>query len=338
MKRKVKNDIRKSVVGSKSTNFNWVQNGTRAMVDLWMYNFARNIPDFLDGDSVKLLNIFRDNSKSIKNHKSKHSAIVIGGGPSVYEKNHLKILADSNYKGAIVCTDRMLAPCLKNGITPKKFPKFFVLTMDPYQITIKFYEDKIIKKHSKGISAIMSTCTIHETIEICKKSGLNIFWYHPLIDDFRKPESINKIMNMMSKSDKNPDGFTGLQTGGNVGCFSWIFSWAILGCSPIGLIGLNMGVDGDTPIEKTQHYEQVLNHFDNNKSKVGKRYRRVFNKDLGTESLLDPVFDFYREAFLDLVVRTPRWINTINATEGGSLFGKRIKNMRFVDFLGTYKN
>ena len=94
MNRKVKNDIRKSVVGSKSTNFNWVQNGTRVMVDLWMYNFARNIPDFLDGDNVKLLNIFRDNSKSIKNHKSKHSAIVIGGGPSVYEKNHLNDLID----------------------------------------------------------------------------------------------------------------------------------------------------------------------------------------------------------------------------------------------------
>ena len=210
--------------------------------------------------------------------------------------------------------------------------------MDPYQITIKFYQDSIIKKHSKGISAILSTCTIHETIEICKKTGLNLFWYHPLIDDFRKPESINKIMNMMSKSDKNPDGFPGLQTGGNVGCFSWIFSWAILGCSPIGLIGLNMGVDGDTPIEKTQHYEQVLNHFNNDKSKVGKRYRRIFNDDLGTESLLDPVFDFYREAFLDLAIRTPRWINTINATEGGSLFGKRIKNMKFVDFLNTYKN
>ena len=334
----MENNIGKSVFRTKSTNFDWVQNGTKAMVDLWMYNFARNIPDFLDGDNVKSLNIFRNSSKSIKNHKAKHSAIVIGGGPSVYEKNHLKILADSNYKGAIVCTDRMLAPCLKNGITPKKFPKFFVLTMDPYQITIKFYEDKIIKKYGKGISVIMSTCTIHETVEICKKSGLNIFWYHPLIDDFRKPESINKIMNMMSKSDKNPDGFPGLQTGGNVCCFSWIFSWAILGCSPIGLIGLNMGVDGDTPIEKTQHYEQVLNHFNNDKSKVGKRYRRIFNDDLGTESLLDPVFDFYREAFLDLVIRTPRWINTINATEGGSLFGKRIKNMKFVDFLNTYKN
>jgi hypothetical protein len=165
---------------------------------------------------------------------------------------------------------------------------------------------------------------------------LNIFWFHPLIDDYRKQESVNKIMNMISKSDKNPNGLPGLQTGGNVGCFSWIFSWAILGCSPVGLIGLNMGVNGDTRLEKTQHYDQVLNHFDNDKSKVGKFYRKVFNKDLGTESLLDPVFNFYRAAFLDLVVRTPRWTKTVNATEGGSLFGKRIKNMKFVNFLNTY--
>ena len=322
----------------QSANFDWVQNGTRKFVDLWMYNFARNIPDVLDGNSARLLNVFRNGSKSRKNHKPDQPAIVIGAGPNVYEKKHLEVLANSNYKGVIACTDRMLAPCLKNGITPKKFPKFFVLSMDPYEITIKYYDDEIIKKHSKRISNVMSTCTIHETVEICKNYGFNIFWYHPLIDDFRKLESINKIMNMMCKSDKNPDGLPGLQTGGNCGCFSWIFSWAILGCSPIGLIGLNLGVDGDTPIEKTQHYSQVLNHFNNDKSKVSKRYRKVFNKELGTESLLDPVFDFYREAFLDLVVRTPRWINTINATEGGSLFGKRIKNMRFVDFLGTYKN
>ncbi len=335
MKHNAKKHTRKSVrhsrfdtFKSKSTNFDWVQSGTRSMIDLWMYNFARNIPDFLDGNSVRLLNAVKNNSKSLKKPNVNHSAIVIGGGPSIYENNHLEILADSDYSGTIVCTDRMLAPCLKNGITPKKFPRFFVLTMDPYQITIKFYQDSIIKKYSKGISAILSTCTIHETVEICKKTGLNLFWYHPLI----------RIMNMMSKSDKNPNGFPGMQTGGNVGCFSWIFSWAILGCTHIGLLGLNMGVDGKTPIEKTQHYDQVLNHFDNDKSKVSKRYRKVFNKDLGTESLLDPVFDFYREAFLDLVVRAPRWVNTINSTEGGSLFGERIKNMKFIDFLNKYNN
>lgn len=322
----------------QSANFDWVQNGTRKFVDLWMYNFARNLPDILDGNSARLLNIFSNGSKSRKNHKPNQPAVVIGAGPNVYKKKHLEILANSNYQGVIACTDRMLSTCLRNGITPKKFPQFFVLSMDPYEVTIKYYEDKIIKKYSKRISIVMSTCTIHETVEICKNYGFNIFWYHPLIDDFRKLESINKTMNMMSKSDKNPDGFPGLQTGGNVGCFSWIFSWAVLGCSPVGLIGLNMGVDSDTPIEKTQHYSQVLNHFNNDKSKVSKRYRKVFNKKFGTESLLDPVFDFYREAFLDLVVRAPRWTRTINATEGGSLFGKRIENMKFTDFLTLSKS
>ena len=326
-------DIGKAVFKSKSTHFDWIQNGTSAMIDLWMYNFARNVSDILDGNSVRLQSVFKNNSKSMKNHKPNNSAIVIGAGPGVYENNHLETLANSNYKGVILCTDRMLATCLKNGITPEKFPQFFVLTTDPYQVTIKFYNDKIVKKYGKGISAIMSTCTIHETIKICKNNGLNIFWFHPLIDDFRKQEPINKIMNMMSKSDKNPDGFPVLQTGGNVGCFSWIFSWMILGCSPVGLIGLNIGNNSDTPLEKTQHYDIILNHFDNDKSKVVKLYRKVFNEDLGTESLLDPVFDSYREAFLDLVVHTPRWTKTINATEGGSLFGKGIKNMKFVDFL-----
>ena len=322
----------------QSKNFDLIQKNTSDLIDLWMYNFARNIPDFLNGNNVKQLSGFKNVKLSIKNHRPKNSAVVIGGGPSVEKNNHLKILSNSNYNGAIVCTDRMLIPCLKNGITPKKFPKFYVLSIEPKDVTVKLYDNKIIKKYSKGISAVLSTCIKHEVVELCKKNGLKIFWFHPLIDDFRKLESVNKIMNMMSKSDKNPKGFPGMQTGGNVGVFSWIFSWAILGCSPVGLIGLNMGVDGNTPIEKTQHYDQVLNHFDNDKSKVSKRYRKIFNEDLETESLLDPVFDFYREAFLDLIVRTPRWTKTINATEGGSLFGKRIKNMRFVDFLNAYKN
>ena len=59
----------------QSANFDWVQNGTRKFVDLWMYNFARNIPDFLDGDSARLLNIFRNNSKSRKNHKPNQPAL-----------------------------------------------------------------------------------------------------------------------------------------------------------------------------------------------------------------------------------------------------------------------
>ena len=59
---------------------------------------------------------------------------------------------------------------------------------------------------------------------------------------------------------------------------------------------------------------------------------------MNCDVLLDPVFDYYREALLDLVKRTPSWTKTINATEGGSLFGEGIENMKLSDFLFKYNN
>ena len=66
-------DIGKAVFKSKSTHFDWVQNGTREMIDLWMYNFARIVSDILDGNSARLLSVFKNNSKPMKNHKPNNS-------------------------------------------------------------------------------------------------------------------------------------------------------------------------------------------------------------------------------------------------------------------------
>jgi len=316
----------------ESKNFEWLQKGTFAMLDLWLYNFARNIPDLLEGKSVSLLSVFKDEN-SRKSHQSKNSAIVIGAGPSVYEKNQLEILANSNYQGTILCTDRMLIPCLKKGITPEKFSQFYVITIDPYMGTEKFYNNELVRKHHKGITTILSTCTVRETVDVCKKNSQNIFWFHPLIDDFRRIESINKIMNMMTKSDINPKGFSGLQTGGNVGTCCWVFSWAILGKSPTALIGINFGYLGETRIEDTPHYEELLKVLGNDEREIKKRYKKILNPYLNCDVLIDPTFDYYREAFLDLVQRPPSWTKTINATEGGSLFGDKIENMTFSNFL-----
>jgi len=35
----------------------------------------------------------------------------------------------------------------------------------------------------------------------------------------------------------------------------------------------------------------------------------------------------------EFISRSPDWLKTINATEGGSIFGKRIESVRFDDFL-----
>jgi hypothetical protein len=319
-----------------SKNFDWLQKGTFEMLDLWMYNFARNVSEILDGYSVRKLGKFTTLVNSELKFSPKDSAIVIGAGPSIDENNHLDLIKNSNFQGTIVCTDRMLIPCLKNGITPKKFPNFYVITIDPVQRITKYYNDPIVKKFGKKIHTSLSTCTSPDVVSICKKFGIKIHWFHPLIDNYKKSTSINKLMNMMSKSMKNPKGFPGLQTGGNVGTAAWVFSWAVLGKSPVALIGINFGYNENTNIIDTPHYNEFIKISNGEHNKAKKYYKTISNPYTKSKILVDSIFDYYREAFCNLVTLTPIWVRTINATQGGSLFGKRIELETLEKFLLNY--
>ena len=78
-----------------------------------------------------------------------------------------------------------------------------------------------------------------------------------------------------------------------------------------------------------------LEDYVENPELVKNDFKVLHNSDIDCKVLIDPVFDFYREGFRDLVIRTPKWVKTINATEGGSLFGERIESMKFLDFLNS---
>lgn len=312
-----------------------VQKATYTLMDFWLQSFAKNLPKIWEGESIRKLNVF-NNTNSMQTHKPTESAIIIGGGPSVKEKNQLDTLFKSKYNETIVCTDRMLIPMLKKGITPDRFSHFYVLTIDGDEEQEQFYDDPIIKEHNQNIDVILASTCSPKVVEKCEKNDLKVYWCHPLIDDFRKNDSISKIMNIMSKSNKNPKGLPGIQTGGNVGTSCWVFSWAIRGCSPTALIGINLGFLGDTPIENTPHYHELLEESNNDKEMVKKYYKTLYNPDSNCKVIVDPIFDCYREGFCDLVIRTPKWVRTINATEGGSLFGERIESMKFADFLNTH--
>ena len=305
-------------------------------MDLWLQNFARNLPHILEGNNVKVLSVFDKNSQS--DHLPTKSAIIIGKGPSVTAKKHIELLSSSNYSGSIMCTDIMLITALKNGVTPDKFPDFYVLTVDGDPEQADFYDDPIVEKYASKLKIVLSTCTSPKVMDVCKKFGLQVFWFNPLMDDFRKAGSFGKIMNIMTRSEKNPKGVSSLQTGGNVGSNSWVLSWAILGRSPTVLIGIDFGYPATTKIEQTQHYDHLLRCYGNDVERVKNDHRIVYNKDFDCDVLIDPIYDYYREGFCELVLHTPKWVRTINATEGGSLFGERIEPMKFSDFLKTYQS
>ena len=304
--------------------------------DEWVQNFALNLPDIWNDSSVKELDPSKDGNYS----SSKNSAIVIGRGPAINKHNHLKILAESNFKGSIVCCDGKLIDALNAGVTPEKFPKFYVTTIDPYPAIMQHYDHKIVDEFGSKIKGIFTSITNPDVILRARTAGIKIHWLHSLFDYNEGKKSFNQISALMVRAKNHENGLPAIQTGGNVGTSSWFISWKILHCSQIALIGINHGWEED------DSWETILSHgnnykitkdLDRNSDTFQKLYKKIFNPDFKCNCILDPLFQFYSGALKEFIKRSPVWVNTINATEGGSIFGERIQSMKFTDFLQKYE-
>jgi len=164
---------------------------------------------------------------------------------------------------------------------------------------------------------------------------MKIHWFHSLIDYNEGPKSFNGITAQMVKA-KRDEGLPALQTGGNVGTTSWFVGWKILKYSKIGLIGMNYGWDEDDNQEKiiTHGYENPNAIIDSEISKM--TFSKIYNPDFDCNCILDPIYQFYSNALKEFISRSPEWLTTINATEGGSIFGERIISMQLVEFLEKF--
>ena len=136
----------------------------------WVKSFALKLNDVWNEPSARQLT--PANSDIVK----ERSAIIVGAGPSVKKHDHLKLLAESDYNGSIICTDRMLLPTLKAGITPDRFAKFYVITIDGAEILKKFYDDELLKKYVNKINGIFSTIvhpsTVHNDSNLKKPEAI----------------------------------------------------------------------------------------------------------------------------------------------------------------------
>ena len=302
-----------------------------ASYDEWLENFALNLTNIWNESSAAEL--------TPTNSKTKlKSAIVIGRGPSVKKKGHLELLAKSNFNGAIICCDSALITTLKAGVTPEKFPNFYVVSIDPYPPIKKFYDDKIVDKYGDKIKGIFSTIVKPTTIEKARKSGIKIHWLHSLFDYEEGKKSFNQISASMVRIKNHSEGLPAIQTGGNVGTSSWFIAWRILKCPTVALIGINHGWNEDDPWEMiiTHGYTTKQIKIDKESLMAQKLFPKIYNPDFNCNCIVDPLFQFYSSALKEFIVRSPEWLTTINATEGGSIFGDRIIGIPFNTFLEKY--
>ncbi|MFB5621102.1 MAG: hypothetical protein ACE5RC_08250, partial [Nitrosopumilus sp.] len=174
-----------------------------------------------------------------------------------------------------------------------------------------------------------------ETVDRARDAGIKPYWVHSLVDHNEGKKSFNQISALMTRAKNHHNGLPAIQTGGNIGTASWFMSWQILKCSTVALIGLNHGWNEDDSWETIMTHGNSYNYIDIDKdSKLFKRlFPKIYNPDFNCTCILDPIFQYYREAFVDFIQRAPEWVNTINATEGGSIFGKRISCLKFEKFL-----
>ena len=303
--------------------------------DSWVTNFASNLPNIWNENSAKKLNLKIQNFE-----KEKNSAIVIGRGPSINKFEHLKLLAESNYQGNIVCSDGILSNALKAGVTPDKFPKFFVVTIDPYPFVKKHYEHEIIKSYGSKIKGIFTVITNPEVVEKARDAEIQIHWLHSLFDYNEGKKSFNNLSALMIRAKNIEHKLPAIQTGGNAGTVAWFISWQILKCSTVALIGINHGHEEDDPLETIIYHnnkEELSEGVDRDSITFQKLYKKVYNPDFNCICILDPLYQFYSEALKEFISRSPDWLTTINATEGGSIFGDRIKSMKFKNFLEKYE-
>ena len=300
--------------------------------DDWIKNFALNLPYIWKENSAREI-------KNIINQKNDMtSAIVIGRGPSIKKNKHLEMLAASHYDGCILVCDGALINTLKSGVTPDKFKNFFVVSIEPYDRITKFYDDPIVDKYGDKIHAIFPTIASNSTVERARLAGMKIFWLHLLFDYNQGKKSFNHISSLMVRAKTHLNGLPAIQTGANVGTSCWFIAWKVFGIPNVGLIGINHGWDEDDSLEKilSHGFENKSNSIDMTNQNVKKYTKKIFNPDFNSYCILDPIFEFYSNSFKEFIKRSPDWVNTINATEGGSIFGDRISPSKFSDFLTHY--
>jgi hypothetical protein len=298
--------------------------------DEWIDNFTTNLNDISNEPSAKILT---PTTKSYSKNKN-NSVIVIGRGPSLKKRQHLELLANSNYEGSIVCCDGILIEALNAGVTPEKFPNFYVATIDYAPTYTKFYDDDIVDKYGKQIKGIFTTITDPKIVSRARDAGIKIHWVHPLFDYNEGKKSFNYITSRIVRAKKQNQGLPAIQTGGNVGTAAWFISWMILKCNTVALIGINHGWEEDDSWEKiVTHNKDLSINIDQNDPKFHKLFEKIYNPEFDCYFIFDPMFRLYSMCLKEFIVRSPDWVSTINATEGGSIFGDRIKCQTFRDFL-----
>ncbi len=157
--------------------------------------------------------------------------------------------------------------------------------------------------------------------EIVWEPGWKIYWWQPLL-----PPELEFL---------KQKGLPSIQTGGNVGTSSWVISWGLLKCLPIGLLGIEFSWSDETPLMETQYYQELYKALDGDFKRISNHYVTVWNPIVRKRYIADPVYYTYMLTFKDLLKAVPARVRngTYSLTREGIMCKTGIKYTTLDRFL-----
>ncbi len=306
-----------------------LEEGAKHLFPMWMKNFAENVQYIRLPESHSISEL----AAPAVTATPKHSAIVIGRGPSVWSHKHLEMLGEAKsrgrYKGLVIASDGMLVECLKHNISPD-----LTVSVDGSILIKQWYDHPLV---TSELQVALPATIDNAVYKTCIEHGCQIFWFMPMFDMHHAKESITKVMRAMTETPQHPDGLVMTSLGGNAGSAAWVFASFILKCAPVGLIGIDFGYPEGTKLQNTPYFSSMISK----PADIVDMYEEVYHPIFKTRAYIDSVFTHYKEAFLGLQSSLEPWYlkagGTINCTEGGCLWGRGIKCLPFKEFLSKYR-
>lgn len=319
---------------------------------MWLRNFAENLPYIRYGNDTEVCKGSKRQSiedlaepmPEIIKSPPKGSGIVIGRGPDVFTHKHIEVLAGAvhsgRYKGFIGASDGMLIECLKNDLVPD-----ITLSVDGSPIITKWYDHPLVEKYGAQLKVILMLSVHNSVFQVLRKNRVQIYWVVPLFDNFTKDTSYTKMHRLMTTTEINLKPISAMTAGGCAGNALWAAVADLFKRSPIGLIGYTCGYPEGYNIEKTSYFSTAVEECKkvnvNPASIISSFTKEYYHPYFKCKAYTDGVFETYRESFLQMQTQTYPWYDfyggTWNLTEGGVLFGPKIKCATLEEFLCKFK-
>jgi hypothetical protein len=303
-------------------------NTVMGLINTWISNISHNWYEIHNTPDISVL-------KKAGTYAGR-PAICIGAGPSLFDHEHLDLLAESSFQdkgGVIFSTAHSLKWCLDAGIVPD-----IVNVVDGDQKMVDFISGA---PEGDGLD-------VNEVVDTIKL--VYIASTHPeVLNRWEGKQKYTFMSGVPQSIIPNVDTFlsvllpelTQLDTGGNSGTCNFSLA-AYLGCGPIGLVGMDFSYPKNYPYDQTQYYNAYLRsvglEYRDVQEMIEKCYTDYVHPVYETECYYDFVYEVFMNGLLELSKTYEQVWGTklINCTEGGAIHADNIECIGLGEFIERY--